>query len=154
MRIFTLIVTLFAVTSLSAQRLDYLTIRLLNGNEYSLNIASGATINFTDTSIDITAQPSEPSLSFALENLKSLLFVAEPTGINDVTKTTVAAAFDNGNLQVTAPAGSIVKVYNLDGRSVATLKKSTNGNERFSLPLRKGVYVVRIGQQTFKLLAQ
>lgn len=154
MRILSLIVTFFAVTTLSAQRLDYLVIRKLNGNEYFLNISSGATINFTDTSIDITAKPTEPSWSYALESLKSLLFVAEPTGINDVTNTAISATFSGNTLQVTAPTGSNVNVYNLDGRAVATLKKSTNGNERFSLPLSKGVYVVRIGQQTFKLLAQ
>jgi hypothetical protein len=66
----------------------------------------------------------------------------------------VKAQFTDGTLQVVAPAGTPIGVYNLDGRAVATLKKSTNGNERFTLPLSKGVYVVRIGQQTFKLLAQ
>jgi hypothetical protein len=152
MRILSLVVTLLAVTTLSAQRLDYLTFRLLNGNEQSLNIAQGALLTFSGDKLVVLADSKQTE--FALADLNSLFFATEPTGINDVTSATVAAAFNNGNLQVTAPAGSIVKVYNLDGRSVATLQKSTNGNERFSLPLSKGVYVVRIGQQTFKLLAQ
>lgn len=152
MRILSLIVALFMATTISAQRLDYLTFRLLNGNEYSLNIASGATITFTNTSI--VAQAAEPGLEFKLANLDALFFTAEPTGINGVETPAVTARYSSGALHVVAPAGSTVGVYTLDGRTVATLLKSTNGNERYSLPLTKGIYVVRVGQQTIKLLAQ
>ena len=152
MRILSLIVTLLAVTTLSAQRLDYLTLRLLNGSEQSLNISQGATLTFTGDKL--VAQADNKQTEFTLADLSTLFFTAEPTGINDVTNTAVRATFSGNTLLITAPAGSNVSVYNLDGRAVATLKKSTNGNERFTLPLSKGVYVVRIGQQTFKLLAQ
>ena len=154
MRILSFIALLLATTTLSAQRLDYLVLRLLNGNEYSINIASGATITFTDTSIDITTEASEPSLSFALANLSTLFFAATPTGITSVAKAEINASFNNGALQVVAPAGSKVGVYSLDGRTIATFKKSANGNERFSLPLNKGIYVIRVDQQSFKILAQ
>lgn len=154
MRTVFLYVALLVATTVSAQRLDYLTFRLLNGNEHSVNIASGATITFTNTSIDITTEASEPSLSFALANLSTLFFAATPTGINDVAKVEVSASFNNGALQVSAPAGSNVGVYSLDGRTIATFKKSTNGNERFSLPLNKGIYVIRVDQESFKILAQ
>lgn len=154
MRTVFLYVALLVATTVSAQRLDYLTFRLLNGSEYSVNIASGATITFTDTSIDITTEASEPSLSFALANLSTLFFSATPTGITNVAKAEVNASFNNGALQVVAPAGSKVGVYSLDGRTIAVLKKSTDGNERFSLPLNKGIYVIRVDQQSFKILAQ
>ena len=152
MRILSFFVALLLATSVSAQRLDYLTFRLLNGNEQSLNISSGAVLTFANDKL--ITQCDGQTVEIATADLNALFFSAEPTSINAVATAVVKAQFTGGNLQVTAPAGSIVKVYNLDGRSVATLKKSTNGNERFSLPLRKGVYVVRIGQQTFKLLAQ
>ena len=152
MRILSLIVALFAATTISAQRLDYLTFRLLNGNEYSLNIASGATITFTNTSLVV--QATEPSLEFSLTDLEALFFTAEPTGINGVETPAVSVRYTGGALYVVGPAGNPVGVYSLDGRTVATLQKCTNGNERFSLPLTKGIYVVRVGQQTFKILAQ
>jgi hypothetical protein len=152
MRILSLIVAFFAATTISAQRLDYLTFRLLNGNEYSLNIASGATITFTNTSL--VAQTTEPSLEFSLTDLEALFFTAEPTGINDLETLDASVRYTGGTLHVEAPAGSKVGVYSLDGRTIATLKKNTDGNERFSLPLNKGIYVIRIDQQSFKILAQ
>ena len=152
MRILSFIVALFATTTISAQRLDYLTFRLLNGNEYSQNIASGATITFTNTSLVV--QATEPSLEFSLTDLEALFFTAEPTGINDLETLDASVRYTGGTLHVEAPAGSKVGVYSLDGRTIATLKKNTDGNERFSLPLNKGIYVIHIDQQSFKILAQ
>lgn len=151
MRILSFIVALFAATTISAQSLDYLTFRLLNGNEYSQNIASGATITFTNTSLVV--QATEPSLEFSLTDLEALFFTAEPTGINDLETLDASVRYTGGTLHVEAPVGSKVGVYSLDGRTIATLKKNTDGNERFSLPLNKGIYVIRIDQQSFKILA-
>ena len=152
MRILSFFVALLLATSVSAQRLDYLTFRLLNGNEQSLNISSGAVLTFANDKLITTCDGQ--TITIATSDLGAIFFSAELTGINTLTTAAVHAQFLDGTLQVIAPAGTPVGVYNLDGRNVATLKKSTNGNERFTLPLYKGIYVVRVGEQTFKLLAQ
>ena len=152
MRILSFFVALFAVTTLGAQRYEYLTFRLLNGNECSMNITSGATITFENASLVMNA--GDKQLDLALSDLNAMYFAASPTGINDATAIAVKASYSNGTLQVTAPAGCVVSVYGLDGRAVATLKKSTNGTERYSLPLSNGMYIVRVGQQSVKILAQ
>ena len=152
MRILSFFVALLLATSMSAQRLDYLTFRLLNGNEQSLNISSGAVLTFANDKLITTCDGQ--TITIATSDLGAIFFSAELTGINAVATAVVKAQFTGGALQVVAPAGTPVGVYNLDGRNVATLKKSTNGNERFTLPLHKGIYVVRVGEQTFKLLAQ
>lgn len=152
MRILSFFVALLLATSVSAQRLDYLTFRLLNGNEQSLNISSGAVLTFANDKLITTCDGQ--TITIATSELGAIFFSAELTGINTLTTAAVHAQFLDGTLQVVAPAGTPVGIYNLDGRNVATLKKSTNGNERFTLPLHKGIYVVRVGEQTFKLLAQ
>ena len=151
MRILSLITTLFVATTLSAQRLDYLTLRLTNGEEHSLNIAAGATLTFSANTF--VGQASGQQLQLPLADLATLFFAAEPTGIEDLSAATVSARLSSNALIVTAPAGNAVSVYTLDGRLVTTLQKGVSGSERFSLPLSSGVYIVRIGQKTFKLLA-
>ena len=151
MRILSLIATLFVATTLSAQRLDYLTLRLTNGEEHSLNIAAGATLTFSANTF--VGQASGQQLQLPLADLATLFFAAEPTGIEDLSAAVVSARLSSNALIVTAPAGSAVSVYTLDGRLVTTLQKGVSGSERFSLPLSSGVYIVRIGQKTFKLLA-
>lgn len=152
MRLLSFCVALLTATTLSAQRLDYLTFRLLNGSEYSLNIASGATLTFASN--NLVAHANGEERQFALADLSTFFFSASPTGINDVTAAAITAKYHEGALHVAAPAGSSVNVYSLDGRNVATLQKSSHGNERFTLSLNSGVYVVRVNQQTFKILAQ
>ena len=151
MRILSLLAALFVATTLSAQRLDYLTLRLTNGEEHSLNIATGATLTFSANTF--VGQASGQQLQLPLADLATLFFAAEPTGIEDLSAAVVSARLSSNTLIVTAPAGSAVSVYTLDGRLVTTLQKGVSGSERFSLPLSSGVYVVRIGQKTFKLLA-
>ena len=151
MRILSLITTLFVATTLSAQRLDYLTLRLTNGEEHSLNIAAGATLTFSANTF--VGQASGQQLQLPLADLATLFFAAEPTGIEDLSAAAVSARLSSNALIVTAPAGNAVSVYTLDGRLVTTLQKGVSGSERFSLPLSSGVYIVRIGQKTFKLLA-
>lgn len=151
MRILSLIAALFAATTLSAQRLDYLTLRLINGEEHSLNIAAGATLTFSASTF--IGQAGGQQLQLPLADLGALFFATEPTGIEDLSTATVTARLSSNALIVTAPEGSTVSVYTLDGRLLTTLQKSVNGSERFSLPLSSGVYAVRIGQKTFKLLA-
>jgi hypothetical protein len=152
MRILSFFIALFVATTIGAQRLDYLTFRLQNGNEYSLNIASGATLTFSGN--NLVGQAGGKQVTLALADLEALFFAPNATGIEETTTATVDAQFCNDALQVTAPAGTAIRVFNLEGRTLATLKKNTNGNECFSLPLSSGIYVVRVGQQTFKILAQ
>jgi hypothetical protein len=152
MRALSFFIALFVATTIGAQRLDYLTFRLQNGNEYSLNIASGATLTFSGN--NLVGQAGDKQVTLALADLEALFFAPNATGIEETTTATVDAQFCNDALQVTAPAGTAIRVFNLEGRTLATLKKNTNGNERFSLPLSSGIYVVRVGQQTFKILAQ
>lgn len=151
MRILSLLAALFVATTLSAQRLDYLTLRLTNGEEHSMNIATGATLTFSANTF--VGQASGQQLQLPLADLATLFFAAEPTGIEDLSAAVVSARLSSNALIVTAPAGSTVSVYTLDGRLVTTLQKGVSGSERFSIPLSSGVYVIRIGQKTFKLLA-
>ena len=151
MRILSLIVALFATTMLSAQRLDYLTLRLTNGAEHSLNIAAGATLTFSASTF--TGQANGQQLQLPLADLSALFFAAAPTGIEDLEAAAISARLSSNARIVTAPAGSTVSIYTLDGRQLTTLQKSLSGSERFTLPLSSGIYVVRIGQETFKLLA-
>ena len=152
MRALSFFIALFVATTIGAQRLDYLTFRLQNGNEYSLNIAAGATLTVSGN--NLVGQAGGKQVTLALADLEALFFAPNATGIEETTTATVDAQFCNDALQVTAPAGTAIRVFNLEGRTLATLKKNTNGNERFSLPLSSGIYVVRVGQQTFKILAQ
>ena len=94
----------------------------------------------------MNATDGKNSFSVALSDMNKMFFSANPTmGIEQATTATsdeVSATIENGQLHVTAPAGSRVSVYSLDGRQVGT---------RY---MAKGTYLVRINNTTLKVLAR
>ncbi len=130
---------LMPALGMMAQSLDYITFRTANGTERSMT-AVGTTITFKDG--QITATNGADKATWSLSELSTMFFSSQATGIETATTQPVTVAIINGQLQVTAPNGSNISVYTADGRLVS-------GNN-----LTKGLYIVRVNQQTFKVLAK
>ncbi len=122
---------------------DYMMFQKTNGEEFSLSV-DHLKITFANGAMNAT--DGTKSVSVALTEMNKMYFSATPTtGIAHATAATtdaVSATIENGELHVTAPAGSRVSVYSLDGRQVGTQH------------LTKGTYLVRINQTTLKVLAR
>ncbi len=58
-----------------------------------------------------------------------------------------------GNLQLTAPAGLFVQLFDLTGR-LLTQQMSTGTPQNIATQLSQGVYVVRVGRETLKTIVR
>lgn len=123
-----------------ADSYDYLTFRTADGAEQSIT-AVGTKIVFTDG--NLVATNGSTTITKSLSDMSAMYFAATASGIADVTTDAVSASIIDGRLSVTAPAGPAVSLYTADGRQLST-----------SSHLDRGVYVVRVGSQTFKLCAE
>lgn len=144
MKKFFLSLLLGGVALTAAADNDYMVFQKTNGEEFSLNV-DHLKITFADGAMNAT--DGKNSFSVALSDMNKMFFsAANPTmGIEQATTATsdeVSATIENGQLHVTAPAGSRVSVYSLDGRQVGT---------RY---LAEGTYLVRINDTTLKVLAR
>ena len=72
--------------------------------------------------------------------------------INAVTTDGKQAMLTREGIVVTAPAQTKVSVATLDGRSLISFVKQRNGMESRALSLPKGVYIVRVGDKSQKVL--
>lgn len=143
MKKFFLSLLLGGVALTAAADNDYMVFQKTNGEEFSLNV-DHLKITFADGAMNAT--DGKNSFSVALSDMNKMFFSANPTmGIEQATTATsdeVSATIENGQLHVTAPVGSRVSVYSLDGRQVGT---------RY---LAEGTYLVRINNTTLKVLAR
>lgn len=142
MKRITLILTLALATTLTAaaQSYDYLTFRTADGTEKSL-ASDGLKITFADGTL--TATTGSETATFTLADLATMFFAESATGIANATANAAPTAqIIGGNLVVSGAAGQDVSVYTTDGRRTAT-----SG-------LAAGLYLVRIGQTTLKVVAQ
>lgn len=131
----------FALTAAADN--NYMVFQKTSGDAFSLGI-DHLKITFADG--NMTATDGTNSFSVPLTEMSKMYFSAEPTtGIAQATTAVadeVNATIVNGQLHVTAPAGSRVSVYGIDGREV-------NANH-----LVQGTYLVRINNTTLKVLAR
>lgn len=127
-------------TTASAQSYSYLTLRKAVGDETSLKV-DGLKITFSNG--QLVATNGEETVSVPLSEMGSMFFSAQPTAI---ASTSAAGGFEasivHGTFHATVPAGVEVKVYSTDGRLMPT-----SG-------LQPGVYVVKAGSQTLKVMAR
>ncbi len=139
LRLFGLGLSLALGLTASAQSYSYLTFRQADGSETSLK-TSGLKLTFADG--NLVATNGSETATFALANMAKMYFSSSATAISQASTESVSASIVNGTLQVTAPAGTSVSVYGLDGREMP------------HQGLASGVYVVKVGQKVLKLMAK
>lgn len=119
-----------------AQQYDFLTLRTAAGSEQSF-AANGLKITFSDGKAHFVSQGK--AATFSLADLASMQFTATATSIASLTLgNAVSVTIEGGNVVVKNGNGAAVSVTGLDGRSYGL----TN--------LPRGIYLVRVGSQTFK----
>lgn len=148
-RIFLSLLLLIVGTNLYAQ-FDYLTLRAKNGEEQSVKISTQTLITFSNGMMQTNT--AGETAEFALNDIRSFFFSATPTAIDVVSVGEKFATLTNDGLTVSAPAKIAVLVATIDGRCVASFVKQRNGVEKCALHLPKGVYIVRIGDKSQKVL--
>ena len=84
-----------------------------------------------------------------LAGLEKMFFAASPSGIATVGTMQTKMQFSGGVLRATVAAGETVSVYNTKGEKVF----SANESGSYDLSgLSRGVYIVKVGKETRKVL--
>ena len=117
--------------TLTAQAADYayLTFETSDGGKASVSVAS-LSLTISGTTLTVALQDSEDSsLSFPLSNLSRMYFsnTNETTGIEEITSDTLDEAAD---------------IYDLQGHKVSKDQ------------MRRGVYIVKTKNRTYKIMAK
>lgn len=130
-----------AVLPASAQSYDYLTFKKTTGEEASLSIDK---LKITFANDNLVATNGTETFTAPVADMSKMFFSTNPTAVSTVVANDngLHASIVNGQLKVNAPAGSRVSVYSIDGRQVGTAH------------LTKGTYLVRVNNQTLKVIAQ
>ena len=145
----TFILALLSLNSM-AQRVDYLTLRTADGNEQSIKIDLGTVITFNNGMM--TATTAGTSTDVALADLTAFFFATQPSAINQLMQDDVRVSLIQNKLSVVGPVAAQVHVFATDGRLVGTFTKAHAGAETFGVNLPHGVYVVKVGGLTQKIM--
>lgn len=141
---------LAAGTTASADDYAYLTVNQESG-ETSFAISSISKITF-DASNMIVALSDGTTQELPLAGLSKMFFTATPTGIASATQAQSQIRLVDGVLHVSAPRGSVITLYNMEGKTMRTVTSQGDDTEVSVNGLTKGVYIVKVGTEAKKIM--
>jgi len=144
---FMLLLLAWAIPSVAEQAL---VVHLTDGQQ-AVFVLSGSPVLTTDGSeVTVTTTTGE-KVAYALSGLdRFTLEDVDVDAVEAVSSRTLYRSTAEGLQASGLQAGEAVRIYDVNGRLVVTQKAGTDGS--VSLPLRRGLYVVKTSSQTFKFM--
>lgn len=140
---------LMALTCVGAQADDYKYLTLSQSNdEMSFEVTNISKITFDATNMVLHLADGNTQ-ALPLSGLSKMFFTSTPSGIADVAATKSKIQFSDGMLRATVAPGESLTLFNMKGEQVF----SSNETGTFDLnTLTKGVYIVKVGKETRKVI--
>lgn len=139
---------MFAFTTQAmADNFAYLTIGQTDGDT-SFQVSQISKITF-DSSNMVLHLSDGSTQQLPLASLTKMFFAADGQGIATVSAASDKIHFDGGQLRLDIGSGEQAVIYNMKGQPLFTANTSTEYNLN---QLPKGIYIVRVGSQTKKVM--
>ena len=129
----------------------YMTVEQKTGEKFSFLLANKPIVTYENDELVVNGSGS----SFVIDDLKNFYFTDEDhTGVaNQTTDVLSVVKTDENTIRVeNAAAGVAVKLVSASGSVVATGTTDQNGAASLSFPSQTGVYVLTIGNNSFKVV--
>ena len=139
---------LLAIASIAmADNYQYLTVTQ-SGGETSFTVSDIQKITF-DASNMVLHMTDGTTQTLPLASLQKMFFASESSAIEAVAQDKQKVRFGNGVLRADLQAGETVTLYNMKGEQV--MRANESGTYDLSR-LAKGVYIVKVGKETKKVV--
>lgn len=135
----------------SANDYKYLTLQNLNGEENSLSL-NGLTLTFADGNLQ--AKQNGAVRTYALAALSKMYLSNSATGISSVEAKRTAVSLSGSTLKIQAPQGTQARVFDAQGRVVLSTTIGKDGAPASVSLLLPGIYTVKAGSETLKILVK
>lgn len=142
---------LTASTTVMADDYAYLNVTQTDGGENSFTVSKISKITFSPTNMIITLSDGTTS-ELPLASLNKMFFTDESTGIASLTTSGSQISLNDGTLHVNAPRGSVVSLYNMEGKMLRTVTAQGEDTQISVSGLTKGVYIVKVGNNAKKIM--
>jgi len=146
------ICVLFLGLALQAANLTHLIVELKDNKTYSFKLADKPVITFNDGDLVVNG---DASTSYAISNVKNYHFGdGVASDVKTVSSNELVVSYVNENtINVqNAVANAQVSVFTIAGVVVSNQAADADGAATIQLPSQKGVYIVKVGDKSFKVI--
>ncbi|MBE6327393.1 MAG: T9SS type A sorting domain-containing protein [Bacteroidales bacterium] len=131
---------------------QYMTIEKKNGAKYSFLLKENPVITYQDGNIVINGNEKT---SYSIEEVKNYHFTENNQSAVDNTNAQILriVSVSEDVIRVeNALTDASIKLVNINGAIVGQTKADNEGSANVSLPSQKGVYILLVGNKSFKLI--
>ena len=131
---------------------QYMIVEQKSGEKFSFLLKDNPVITYEDGALVVNGSATT---SYALEGLRNYHFSEDgEAGVERLSANVVRVySLDDNTIGVeNAPNGSKISLVNINGFVVFSSKAAPSGVATVSLPKEKGVYVLSVGDQSFKII--
>ncbi len=130
----------------------YLTVELKDGSAISFLLTEQPVITFENSCLVIN---KDAKTTYSFENLRNFRFTEE--GLTDLEKVSAETLrfvqTDEETIEVqNAPSGSVIILTAVNGAVLSQVNAGTEGKATVKMPSQAGVYVLSVGNQSFKII--
>ena len=130
---------------------QYMTVEKKSGEKYSFLLKDNPVVTYKGGELVVNGSAST---SYAIAGVKNYHFTeTDLTGVETAGSDMLRITIDENTVLVeNASAGAKVGLLSAGGATVAATTANESGSATLSLPSSKGVYVLTVGKQSFKLI--
>ncbi len=130
---------------------NHMVVTFKEGEHYDFLLEEKPTITFDDDHLIVN---ENASTTYELDNVDGWYFCDEysTTTTAEASKIRIICTNESEIAIEQAGENTTVHLTNAYGKSIASTKTSASGTATISLPVSKGVYILNIGNQSFKLI--
>ncbi len=131
--------------------LEYMTIELQDGSKFSFLLNDKPVVTISDD--DLIVNGNEET-SYAISNVKNFHFTeGDLTDVSNSAASEMSIFNVDGIIKIqNAPVAANVNVINVNGVLLSSSTVNSEGEATIALPNSKGVYVVTVGNNSFKVI--
>ncbi len=129
---------------------EYMLVEMKTGEQYSFLLADRPVLTYENASLVIN---SDSKTSYAIEGIKEYRFVSN-TSIDDISASALKIiTIDDETIEVqNAKSSEKVVLMSVKGETEFCSKTDVEGKVIVKMPVNKGVYVLSVGNQSFKVI--
>lgn len=150
-RLLITVCVLMAAFQVFATDYKYLNIQKQDGDESSF-LLNGLKLSFSGGVL--TASQNGAKTTYEVADLAKMYFSETQTAIQSVEKSHTAVSLQGSSLLIKAPAGTLSRVFDASGKLVMSTTISSDGTPSSVELLQPGIYLVKAGNQTLKILVK
>ncbi len=111
-------------------------------------------LKITFSNDEMTLSNAQETVVYTLSELGSMLFTDLPSAVERAATQRTMVSLQGARVQLNVPAGTLARVYDMQGKLCATARIGQEGVPVYIGNLQQGIFILRAGQERHKILVK